>query len=283
MVHRIIIAIVLLGAVVQAQPVTDYRQQRASISVWELEAILRADQPSRTLNEATPEELQRLEASPGGLLANCFNSRTVLRVGTSVFIIDMLGVSTLVCAAGFFILCFFTPFGMIFFRGGLHALVGTVLEGSGFARRLGRQLREAPHRHLQKEGSAREAFAVYMREDFIPAYKNNVTAIAFLGTAFLIFSIGLRGLKFMVPHQPGLIITAIIVEVTVLCLLGLTTWYEKMAEPATEPEPAVSTGDLRSEFVIERLEEVIRDLQETAGSEQALRGLDLVRAVVRKS
>jgi hypothetical protein len=38
--------------------------------------------------------------------------------------------------------------------------------------------------------------------------------------------IGLRGIKFMVASQPNLIILAIVIEVSVLTLLAVTTWYE---------------------------------------------------------
>ena len=235
---------------------------------------LRSESPSRTLNQATPEELDLLRATPGGMAANLFTPRYVVRIGVSTFIIDMRLISTMTLLSLSVVVLFFTPAGLWLFRGGLHRFVGGALDRSGLAKDFGRHLAKQPVRWLRQQGSVRKAFALYMHNEFIPQYKNNITAIAFMGTAFLILNIGLRGIKFMVAHQPDMIILAIIVEITVLCLLGLTTWYEKhVANGPSLAEQLLPGHDLDSSLVIDRLQQMIQELREGVDREQNLRGI----------
>ena len=240
---------------------------------------LRQQTPPRSLSQATPEELELLEQTPGGMVSNLFTPEYVVKIGLSTFIIDMRLVTTAASLSIIIVLLFFTPAGLFIFRGRLHALVGAILSSTGIAKDFGKHLAKEPKRWLRQEGSVRKAFALYMHNEFIPQYKNNITAIAFIGTAFLILNIGLRGIKFMVAHQPDLIILAIIVEITVLCLLGLTTWYEKHVNGAASiMEQLAGSHDLDSNLVIERLQEVINELRDGIVKEQGLRGVPTLRS-----
>lgn len=211
-------------------PAQGARAARTYIPLEDLKAQLAREE--RTLAEATHDELARLAPSGGSLIDNLTNDEYVARIGLSTFILDLRMILAVIGSAALVVLLFFTPLGFMLTRGRLHAAVGGILSASGIAPDFGRHLAEEPARWLRDTSSARRAFALYMHNAFIPAYKNNITAVAFVGTAFLILNIGLRGIKFMTAHQPDMIIIAIVIEMTVLCLLGMTTWYEKQMEVA---------------------------------------------------
>jgi hypothetical protein len=220
----------------------------------------------RTLSEARQEELMKLKE--GGPL-----SERVLKIGISTFILNLAAIYIVACIAAFVILVFFTPFGLFIFRGNLHSFIGSLLKATGISKKFGDHLIKEPKKYLQKYHSVREAFAMYMHNEFIPDYKNNITAIAFIGTAFLIMNIGLRGVKFMTSHQPNLIIIAILVEITVLCLLGLTTWYEK-EEPEEEGDGAGMQGkQLTLAEVESRLDALKAELEASVTTDRHLRGV----------
>lgn len=241
------------------------------VSLSQLKARLAAETPARSISQATATEIERLNPSEGAMWENLFNGEYVARVGTTTFIIDMTPVTLVAFGLVFTVLFFFTPWGLALFRGRLHAAAGAFLSGTGIAPDFGRQLRRLPNTWLARYGTARRAFAGYMREDFIPSYKNNVTAIAFIGTAFLIAVIGLRGIKFMVPHQPDLILIAIMVEVAVLTLLGTVTWYERQAEAEKVKTIAVTQKDLSYDEVVRQVEHMLTDLRESKEREEGLR------------
>ena len=229
-------------------------------------AFLRDEGKGRDLSQATHEELTKI--LPGGSM-----SEKVVKIGISTFILNLTAIYLVAIIAITVILLFFTPFGLFVFRGSLHAMVGAVLKASGLSKRFGEHLMTEPKKWLRlKNGRVREAFGTYMHNDFIPQYKNNITAIAFLGTAFLIGNIGLRGVKFMVAHQPDLIIIAILVEITVLCLLGLTTWYEKEEDDETGTAPGQPGKQLTLVDVERRLDALKKELEESVSTEAHLRG-----------
>jgi hypothetical protein len=167
---------------------------------------------------------------------------------------------------------FFTPIGLFLFRGSMHAFLGTILKATGISVQYGESLAKKPKYWLQKEKSVRRGFMMYMHNDFIPEYKNNITAIAFIGTAFLILNIGLRGVKFMTAHQPDMIILALLVEITVLTLLGLTTWYEKEEKEEDHGAGAGLPGKQLSLAEVERkLDALKQELEASVRTESGLR------------
>jgi hypothetical protein len=226
---------------------------------------------NRNLSQLTHEELKMIKESEGGVLGNLFNTEYVSKIGISTFIMNMLAITLVILIAGFVVLFFFTPVGLFLFRGSLHAFVGALLKASGLSKKFGDHLMKEPKKWLQKEKSVRSAFALYMHNEFIPDYKNNITAIAFIGTAFLILNIGLRGVKFMTAHQPDLIVIAIIVEITVLLLLGMTTWYEKEEEEEAGAGAGMPGKQLSLVEVERKLDALKQELEASVRTESGLR------------
>jgi|GEM_PF-881801 len=241
-----------------------------TLALAELETMLAKD--GRALSGASYAELEHLMPSPGGVAANLWNSAYVFRIGESTFIVDMRLITVVLLTSLGVVLLLFSPLGFMLFRGGAHALIGGVLTAFRIAPEFGEHLRREPKKWIRKEESSRRAFRAYMRHSFIPDYRNNVTAVAFLGTAFLILTIGLRGIKFMVPHQPDLIIMAIAVEITVLCMLGLTTWYERseqLQSAETVETVRLPNGQyIDKEYVLQALRGVVEDLNASSAAEQ---------------
>ncbi len=239
-------------------------QSGEMMTLEQFKNYLREEGKGRDLSQATHEELEKI--LPGGPL-----TERVIKIGISTFVINMAFVYVMVGVSFFVIVMFFTPVGLFLFRGNLHAFIGAVLKGSGIAKRFGEHLMKEPKRWLKKEKSVRDAFALYMHNEFIQEYKNNITAIAFLGTAFLICMIGLRGIKFMVAHEPIWIMIAIIIEVTVLTLLGLTTWYEKEEEVEGGEATGLPGKQLTLAQVEAKLDELKRELEASVSTETSLR------------
>lgn len=76
-----------------------------------------------------------------------------------------------------------------------------------------------------------DGLRLYMTHHFAHVYSNNVTGFAYLGAAALIVIIGVRGLKFIPPTRPSLILGAIALEGSLLALLGFVLLYTSGEEP----------------------------------------------------
>ncbi len=96
---------------------------------------------------------------------------------------------------------------------------------------------------------------LYMTRHFAEKYSNNVQGFAYGGAAILIVVIGIRGLKFIPPTQPSILLAAITLEFTMLMLLAVTLFY-------TEEE--------------QRMDKLIRDLEESSEG-QKFELINLVR------
>ena len=96
---------------------------------------------------------------------------------------------------------------------------------------------------------------LYMVRHFSEKYSNNVQGFAYGGAAILIVVIGIRGLKFIPPTQPSILLAAITLEFTMLTLLAVTLFY-------TEEE--------------QRMDKLIRDLEESSEG-QKFELINLVR------
>ena len=224
-----------------------------------------------SLSAITFGEMETLTPSEGGILSNLWNDRYVLRVAGSTFVLAMPTISVVTIAAILLMLLFFTPLGFTLFRAAPHRMIGRVLLILGMGVEFGEMLVHGTRKHLERESSASRAYRAFMMKDFLPLYKQRITAVAFLGTAFLILVIGLRGVKFIAPHRPDLVLLAIVVEVTVLGMLGLSTWYELPDEsPATGPASdtvRLPNGEyVTKEYILDALHRVIDDLGERAST-----------------
>lgn len=267
--HLLFSTLLIAFAVSFAAPVAYAQGEETVMTLDQMKNKLRDE--NRNLSQLTHEELKMIKESEGGVLGNMFNTEYVSKIGISTFIMNMLAITLVILIAGFVVLFFFTPVGLFLFRGSLHAFVGALLKASGLSKKFGDHLMKEPKKWLQKEKSVRSAFALYMHNEFIPDYKNNITAIAFIGTAFLILNIGLRGVKFMTAHQPDLIVIAIIVEITVLLLLGMTTWYEKEEEEEAGVGAGMPGKQLSLVEVERKLDALKQELEASVRTESGLR------------
>ncbi len=79
--------------------------------------------------------------------------------------------------------------------------------------------------YLTGKGSWLSGAAIYMRFHFTEEYSNTVTGMAYGGAAFLIFVVGIRGLKFISANRPSFVLFALGIEFTMLVLLATTMVY----------------------------------------------------------
>lgn len=80
----------------------------------------------------------------------------------------------------------------------------------------------AAQAYLTGKGSWLSGMSTYMRFHFTEEYSNTVTGMAYGGAAFLIFVVGIRGLKFISAARPSFVLFALGVEFTMLVLLATT-------------------------------------------------------------
>lgn len=267
-IRHTVLGILLIAFVAAFTAPTVYAQADEQVTLEQMKMKLRDEGKGRDLSQLTHQELETIKPSDGGLFANLFNFEYVMKKGTATFIIGMPILTVVILLAAFVVIFFFTPVGLGLFRGGLHSAIGTLLIATKISDKFGNQLVKEPKAELRKEKAARPAFANYMHNHFIKEYKNNITAVAFVGTAFLILNIGLRGVKFMTAHEPTMIILAIVVEITVLLLLGMTTWYEKeVDEEAGQPAGNLRNKELTLEEVNKRIDALKDELNASVRGE----------------
>lgn len=75
-----------------------------------------------------------------------------------------------------------------------------------------------------------KGFRLFMSHHFCEKYQNLTTGLAYAGAALLIVSVGIRGIKFIPPTKPSLMLLAISVEFTMLLLLAITLIYTESEE-----------------------------------------------------
>lgn len=90
------------------------------------------------------------------------------------------------------------------------------------------------------------AFRIFMSQFFVPRYANRINGLAYAGAALLIIAIGLRGLKFIPPTHPGLILSAIVLESVLLLALGVSLYYQHAA--AGEEKSALSLQHIQQDI-----------------------------------
>lgn len=75
-----------------------------------------------------------------------------------------------------------------------------------------------------------DGIKLYMRFYFTAHYSNSVLGFVYIGAAVLIIIIGLRGLKFIPPTQPSLVLFALGLEFSLLLVYAVTLIYSKLDE-----------------------------------------------------
>jgi hypothetical protein len=75
-----------------------------------------------------------------------------------------------------------------------------------------------------------DGIRMYMRFYFTFKYSNAVLGFVYVGAAVLIIIIGLRGLKFVPPTQPSLVLFALGLEFVLLIVYAITLMYSKEEE-----------------------------------------------------
>lgn len=91
-----------------------------------------------------------------------------------------------------------------------------------------------------------DAIRFYMYSHFTVKYANTVLGLVYIGAAVLIIIVGLRGLKFIPPTQPSLVLFALGLEFTLLMAYALTLMYSKQDEEG-ESEKRLKRAKLLSE------------------------------------
>ncbi|HWF44826.1 MAG TPA: hypothetical protein VG537_09305 [Candidatus Kapabacteria bacterium] len=84
--------------------------------------------------------------------------------------------------------------------------------------------------YLAGKGSWTSGMNTYMRFHFTEEYSNRVTGLAYGGAAFLIFVVGIRGLKFIPATKPSFILFALGIEFSMLVLLATTMIFTEEEE-----------------------------------------------------
>ncbi len=92
---------------------------------------------------------------------------------------------------------------------------------------LQRALKWRDYSFLKRVIHVNEGIQMYMRFYFTVKYNNAVLGFVYMGAAVLIIIIGLRGLKFIPPTQPSLVLFALGLEFTLLVTYAITLMYTK--------------------------------------------------------
>jgi hypothetical protein len=76
------------------------------------------------------------------------------------------------------------------------------------------------------ETGDRHPFSYWMVDEIVRKYENNAQGFAYLGAALLIFVIGLRGVKIIGNEEKEWIILALLIEFTLIGVVGLLLFYK---------------------------------------------------------
>jgi hypothetical protein len=104
-----------------------------------------------------------------------------------------------------------------------------------------------------------DGIRMYMRFYFTVQYSNTVLGFVYIGAAILIIIIGLRGLKFIPPTQPSLVLFALGLEFSLLITYAVTLMYgrqeeeNEIREPVRNSDSAFLGSDYGSSREIEKL------------------------------
>lgn len=110
------------------------------------------------------------------------------------------------------------------------------------------------------------AFRLFMEESFVPRFGNVVSGLAYGGAAFLIVSVGLRGLRFIPASRPSVLLATISLEFAFLLLLGVTLAFQREEASSVESLKRIEHGMTGVSNVISSVDTSViqRVLQEAA-------------------
>ncbi len=100
------------------------------------------------------------------------------------------------------------------------------------------------------------ALRFYMYYHFTVKYQNTILGLVYIGAAVLIIIVGLRGLKFIPPTQPSLVLFALGLEFTLLIAYATTLIYSKYDEEEErkpEKDKRLINGEFGSAKEVENL------------------------------
>lgn len=97
----------------------------------------------------------------------------------------------------------------------------------------------------------RHPFSLWMVNEMVRKYENNVQGFAYLGAAVLIFVIGLRGIQFLTKEHSAYIILALLLEFSLIGILGFIIFYkpEEKKEGGIDIEARMNIKDLTEDLV----------------------------------
>jgi hypothetical protein len=110
------------------------------------------------------------------------------------------------------------------------------------------------------------ALRLFMEEFFAPRFGNVVSGLAYGGAAFLIVSVGLRGLRFIPASRPSVLLFTISLEFAFLLLLGVTLAFQREEASSVETLKRIEQGMTGVSNVIASVDTSViqRVLQEAA-------------------
>ncbi len=97
-----------------------------------------------------------------------------------------------------------------------------------------------------------DVIRLYMRSYFTIEYGNQMLGLVYIGAALLIILIGLRGLKFIPPTKPSVIIFALFLEFVLLLLYATTVIYTRGEEESwqrVQEQPTATAGGADAEEI----------------------------------
>ncbi len=106
--------------------------------------------------------------------------------------------------------------------------------------------REMPF--LQRAIRFNDGLQFYLKFYFTIKYSNTVLGFVYIGAGVLIIIIGLRGIKFIPPNQPSLVLFALGLEFTLLVIYAVSVMYSKQ-EGETEIEIEKSSDKEKSPYL----------------------------------
>jgi hypothetical protein len=91
---------------------------------------------------------------------------------------------------------------------------------------------------------AHDGIKFYMRQYFTVQYSNAVLGLVYIGAAVLIIIIGIRGLKFIPPSEPSVILFALGLEFVLLVAYAVTLLYSKQEDLGDDELTGGGSGDM---------------------------------------